>query len=295
MEPIVSVVVVTHNRRNKIVRLLSSLGNMSSQGFIEVIAVDDASIDGTSEEVSLRYPNVRIGRTAEEVFLARARNMGANCSRGKYILFVDDDMVIEIDSIRRILAFLETHPNYGIAGPAVAYFKNGRIWHAGVLFRPSSFTENLYIRNRSLLSGLKREGFLNCCYVPGIFMVRKRIFQELQGFDFRNFPFSYEDIDLALRAQSRGYKIGCVLSALALHDIDEISVERSMEPARAFHHGRSRTRFYVKHLKWKLFWLPVYLIGFMLAELSKAKMSPKKSLQVAISYLRGIVYGVLGR
>jgi len=292
----VSAVVVTHNRKNKVIRLLDSLESSSSQDFLEIIVVDDASADGTSEEIGLTFPKVRILHVPHQVFLAKARNMGAHYSKARYILFIDDDVVIDIDSIKRILTFMESHPECGIAGPVVTYFKNrDKIWHAGVCYKPSGINENQYVRNNSPLRNFKRVGFTNCCYLPGIFMVRRKTFDELEGFDSKNFAFSYEDLDLALRTQSIGYKTTCVLSALALHDIDESFIERRMNSMRAFHHGRSRTRFYIRHLKWKIPWLLICFLGFTFMQLSNDDKSYRKRLRVVVSYLKGIVYGIAGR
>jgi len=290
----VALVVTTHNRKDKVIRLLGSISQSSfAKRFLKTIVVDDASTDGTFEEVRSLFPKVLVSRTNQEVFLAKARNIGAQYSKAKYVLFVDDDMVIEGDLIGRLIAFMEEHPDYGIAGPVVTYFRNqNKIWHAGVLFRPRSFAENRYIWQYALLSNVKREGFIDCSYVPGIFMVRKKILNKLQGFDYRNFPFSFEDLDLALRAQSTGFKTACVLSALAFHDIDEQPIRRSLRPMRAFHHGRSRTRFYMKYLKWKLLWVPAYFLGFMVRQLQNNNLSFKKRLQLAFSYLKGISYGI---
>lgn len=292
IDPSISLVAITHNRKAKMTRLLNSLKG-AHQCFSEIVVVDDASTDGTSNDIGLIFSQVRILHLTEEVFLAKARNIGASQATGKYILFVDDDIITGIDSIKHISTFMETHPDYGIAGPVVGYLNDKReVWHAGVIFNPNSITESHYTGRHTSLSETKRNGFIDCSYLPGIFMIRRDIFKKLNGFDFLNFPFSYEDLDLALRTRSLGLRSACVLSALAFHDIDAISGRRIVESARAFHHGRSRTRFYLKYYKWKLLWLPLYFSGFVATQSINCRVPIREIMKTAISYVKGIVHGV---
>jgi len=68
-EPLVSVVIPTYNRREKLKRLLDSVVKGYYKN-IEIIVVDDASIDGTYEEVKERYSSVKVFRNKRELLLA---------------------------------------------------------------------------------------------------------------------------------------------------------------------------------------------------------------------------------
>jgi len=273
-------------------RLLGTLAKDISED-LEAILVDDASTDGTFEKVKSAFPEVQIVRTNNEVFLAEARNLGARCAKANHVLFVDDDIVMRNNAIQTISKFLENHPTYGIAGPVITYLWNERvIWHTGVIYTAYNLNESRYIRNHDTLDSVKRTGSLDCSYVPGAFMMAKETFRQLRGFDSENFPFSYEDLDISLRVKNAGLRVACVLPALALHDIDEPHTIRSIGSVRAFHHGRSRTRFYIKYCRWKLLWLPIYFSGFIVKQVPNGGTGFRKFAHVVASYLEGVVCGL---
>lgn len=98
-----SVVIPTFNRRQMLRRCLDGLSRQSYPADrFEVIVVDDGSTDGTAE-----MANRCAGRLSLKVVpqpnrgAASARNRGIDCAAGEYILFVDDDIVLEPDCLAR--------------------------------------------------------------------------------------------------------------------------------------------------------------------------------------------------
>ena len=92
-KPLVSVVIPTHNRAEALQQALDSVYGQEGIGErfgIEVLVVDDASSDSTSE-VAARYPDIRYFKLTDNVGAAAARNIGIRASSGKYIAFLDDD------------------------------------------------------------------------------------------------------------------------------------------------------------------------------------------------------------
>lgn len=92
--PELSIVIPTHNRRESLRRLLQSLERQTvPPERFEVIAVDDGGSDGTADELERQsYPfAMRVLRT-KGIGPAPARNLGADASEARYILFLDDDL-----------------------------------------------------------------------------------------------------------------------------------------------------------------------------------------------------------
>jgi glycosyltransferase involved in cell wall biosynthesis len=94
--PAVAVVVPTHQRRQCLERLVTSLEKQSlPAGSFEVVVVDDASTDGTSEELETlaRSSGLRLRalRTQRRSGPAAARNMGWRSTRAPVVAFTDDD------------------------------------------------------------------------------------------------------------------------------------------------------------------------------------------------------------
>ncbi len=96
--PKVSVVIPTFNRADKLRDCLHGLSQQSMRDF-EIIIVDDASTDGTSEVVSAfvaAHPALRIStvRLEKNRGCATARNEGINRAVGEVVFFTDDDCVV---------------------------------------------------------------------------------------------------------------------------------------------------------------------------------------------------------
>jgi hypothetical protein len=87
----VSVVIPTHDRRDLLGRTLRTV--LWQQGVeLEVIVIDDGSIDGTEDAIArLGDPRIRYVRNETALGVASARNRGVAEARGEWIAFVDDD------------------------------------------------------------------------------------------------------------------------------------------------------------------------------------------------------------
>ncbi len=91
MSDLCSVVIPTHNRRD---RLLKTLATITSQTYepLEIIVSDDGSSDGTSDAVAaLADDRVRVIRAEKGTGVARARNRGIEAATGRWVAFCDDD------------------------------------------------------------------------------------------------------------------------------------------------------------------------------------------------------------
>lgn len=119
-QPLVSIVIPTHNRK---ALLAESIDSCLEQVWnnIELIIVDDGSTDATEE-----YVQNRIAEHQGKVVLryerqdnsgaSAARNRGLALAQGEYVQFLDSDDVIFRDKLNRQIAFLESAGHGGAAG-----------------------------------------------------------------------------------------------------------------------------------------------------------------------------------
>ncbi len=112
----ISFILATHNRREVTLDTLAALFGASkpTAGF-EVLVVDNASSDGTVEEIKTRFPAVEI--------LARAQNLGSCAkalaveqAKGQFIVFLDDDSHPQPGSVERMIQHFENDCTLGAAG-----------------------------------------------------------------------------------------------------------------------------------------------------------------------------------
>ncbi len=89
--PLLSVIITAFNRRDSITDAVSSALAQSVED-LEVVVVDDASTDGTSEIVSsIKDPRIRLVQNATNRGIGGAKNVGIETSNGWYIAFLDSD------------------------------------------------------------------------------------------------------------------------------------------------------------------------------------------------------------
>ncbi|MDT5263311.1 MAG: hypothetical protein QOC61_2315 [Acidobacteriota bacterium] len=89
--PRVSIIIATYNRPHLLTRAVESARKAGSD--VEIVVVDDASTAETSE-VCRSLPGIRYVRVERNQRLGGARNLGILASRGEFITFLDDDVLL---------------------------------------------------------------------------------------------------------------------------------------------------------------------------------------------------------
>jgi GT2 family glycosyltransferase len=102
----VTVVMITHNRRDE---ALSTLEHMTTlPDAAPIIVVDNASADGTAEAIAVRYPAVELLAAAENLG-AIGRNHAVARVRTPYVAFCDDDTRRQPGALTRQTSWTRTH------------------------------------------------------------------------------------------------------------------------------------------------------------------------------------------
>ena len=209
VDPLVTVVVPTYNRRESLLRMLQSLSEQtySPDGF-EVVVVDDGSSDGTAERLrELRPPFGLRVLSQQNQGPAVARNRGVAEARGRLIVFLDDDIVARPNLLAEHVAAHE-----GEADPVVI----------GTMMPPHDWPRPVWVRweeehivqqYRAMMAGeyacTARQFF------SGNVSLSRARFQEAGGFD----P-AYkraEDLEFAYRMRDLGASFVFNPRAEALH------------------------------------------------------------------------------
>jgi glycosyltransferase involved in cell wall biosynthesis len=107
--PLVSVVVTTRNEERNIGNCMNSIRNQT-YGSIEIVVVDNASTDRT-RQIARKYTRLVFNKGPER---SAQRNYGVSKSRGKYVLYLDADMMLSPTVVAECVGICEADP--GIAG-----------------------------------------------------------------------------------------------------------------------------------------------------------------------------------
>jgi GT2 family glycosyltransferase len=196
-----SIIIPTFNGASRIVKCLDSLSSQTAGLDVEILVVDDGSMDNTAA-VAEGYPCVRLISQAN-AGPAAARNRGAIAARGKILLFTDDDCVPMPDWLDTMLApFVDPE----VVGAKGVYRTHQRSLAA-------RFVQIEYEDKYRLMARLPDIDFIDT-YSAGF---RRDRFLEMSGYD-TSFPVACaEDIELSYRMSARGWKMKFVPSAIVYH------------------------------------------------------------------------------
>lgn len=162
---LVSVIIPAYNRRELIVEALDSVAAQTYRP-IEVIVVDDGSIDGTAEVAEEWFKTLAaLRRQGLDLRVVRqpnggaprARNRALVESRGEFIQFLDSDDLLAPQKLEVHLNHLRTHPGVDFVYSAAAKFGAAAIASAG---RPYCGRESMTVRGH-----LSRKGSAINTYV----------------------------------------------------------------------------------------------------------------------------------
>ena len=198
---VVSVVIPTFNRAQKVVRAISSV---QSQTFtdVEIIVVDDGSTDGTKKEVEQFDDIVTYVAHSSNLGVSAARNTGIKGSGGPLIAFLDSDDHWLPEKLAVQVCFFDEYPEAVACQTEEVWIRNGRrvnpmkkhLKPSGDIFEPS----------------------LKLCLVsPSAVMLKRSLLDEVGLFD-EGLPVC-EDYDLWLRISCR-YPIHLIKEALVVKE-----------------------------------------------------------------------------
>jgi GT2 family glycosyltransferase len=250
-EPLVSVVVVSHNTRDDLLRCLGSLATVTVP--IEVVVVDNASSDGSADAVAQRFPRVRVIPNGDNAGFGRANNQGLAATRAPSVLVLNSDAELRPGCLETLMGLLRDRPRLGIVAPRTLE-ADGAVQ---VSFGPE-MTPLREWRQRRLVHGVKRRrpSALRAAadaasreHEPAwvsasCMLARREALVAVGGFDEGYFLYE-EDVDLCRRVRQAGWAVLFTPAAEAIHHLGR-SVARDPERAR-FEYQRSHLRYYALH------------------------------------------------
>lgn len=103
----VSIVIPVYNGERTIDRCLESIIHQTYKN-IEIIVINDGSTDATREKVEWYQYDSRVKLiNSSNQGVSNARNIGIQCSRGEYLIFVDSDDYIDLDTVETVMGFMK--------------------------------------------------------------------------------------------------------------------------------------------------------------------------------------------
>ena len=281
----ISVIIPNWNGAPHLPACLASLRAQNYAG-CEIIVVDNASEDD-SLEVLAHYPAVEVLALEENRGFTGACNAGFQAARGEIQILLNNDTEVAPRWLAELAAAFEAHPEVGSVASKMLLFDRRDIFHtAGDYVTPDGLAHNRGVWQRDAGQYDYPAYVFSAC--GGSAAYRQTMLAEIGLLD-DDFFFSFEDIDLAWRAQLAGWRCLYVPTAVVYHKLKA----SGGGVTASFHDARNRiwtlvknypADFYREH--WRVVWGAQWRLA---GEALRAWRGA-----AARATLRGLFAGVLG-
>jgi len=246
------------------------------------MVIDNASTNGSPQEVAKAYPAVELIRNERNLGFSEANNKAIQISRGRHVLILNDDAVLQEGSLALMMRTIDSRPELGAVGPKLINpdgspqieLTNKRfpsllgvtcqLAHLEWLFRKWRWTRDMFTLARDPNLSGEAEHLAGACL-----LLRRKALEEVSPFDERFF-YWYEDSDLCFRLKKAGWGIHYIPEAVVKH-WGSSSFKKLMRSERAAMAFDSLLYYFKKHsspAKWLL--VRGVILGILLLRLPLA-------------------------
>ncbi len=111
-----SVIIVNYNVREFLEQSLRSVRKASGGLSVEIFVVDNNSVDKSVEMVRTHFPDVHLIANEDNYGFGKANNQAIRQARGRYLLILNPDTIVQEDTFSTLVRFMDAHPDAGAAG-----------------------------------------------------------------------------------------------------------------------------------------------------------------------------------
>jgi len=223
--PILSIIIVNYNSKDVLKDCLASIINSHFPFSFEVYIIDNASVESI-EDVQQEYASYNYIINEDNYGFSFANNRGIMQSKGKYVLLLNPDTILNDGSLQPMIAYLEQHDDVGIVGCKI-FNPMGEIEHSTHSF-PSLIKEFIHanelfkmligynsklgkrlgksIKLKSLESYWEHDSTKEVDHVTGACMMVKRDVIDKSGPLDESFFLYNEEVEWSYRIKKNGYR-----------------------------------------------------------------------------------------
>ncbi len=253
---VISIIIVNYNVRDYLAHALASIEKALTEISHEIIIVDNHSVDGSVPFIKLHFPQIRLIENQENLGFGKANNQAMKIARGRYIVLINPDTVVQEDTFSKLLDFFSHTPEaaaatckiinpdgsfsidcrHSIPTPSIALWK---VLGLSRLFPRSK------IFGQYNMTYLDEDEVYTVPAISGSFMIIRREILDSVGFFDERFFMYCEDIDLCHRINLQGFKIYYVPTTQIIHYKGESTKKDRLDYVITF--NKSLYKFFQKY------------------------------------------------
>lgn len=221
--PDVSLIVLNYNKPAMTLACMDSLWEHTCGYRYEIVLVDNGSEPKNFRKLAPAQTGARILRLESNRFFGEGNNIGFEASRGRYVVFLNNDITATAGWLAPLIRRLEENPDIGAAGPKMISPDN-RLQEAGAEIRIDG-SDNRYGRGADP-DDPAHASQRDVMYISAAALaMRRETFEQVLGFDLYYEPAYYEDVDLCLKIRQLGLRVTYCPDACIVHHENATSSE----------------------------------------------------------------------
>ena len=215
-QPEVSLIVLNYDKPVMTLACIESLWEHTGGHRYEILVVDNGSSPENHRLLADHLATgARILRLPTNRFFGEGNNLGAEAARGRYLVFLNNDIAATPDWLSPLIIPLASDPVIGATGPRLVGV-DGRLQEAGGRIAPDGMPER-YGRDGDPFDPAFNSA-RDVMYISAAALaLRRETFERVLGFDLRYEPAYYEDCDLCLKIAQIGQRIRYCPGATIIH------------------------------------------------------------------------------
>lgn len=259
--PLVYIIVLTWNGKKDTLECLSSLKELTYPNY-KILVVDNASIDGTAEQVRTQFPYVELIINKDNFRFAGGNNVGIEYALTKnadYILLLNNDTTVDKTFIDELVSNAESDSQIGMVGPKMYYYSDpNRIWYAGGKIEWwKGWISHIGVReiDKGQYGQTTETDFVSGCCI----LVKREVVEKIGILDTAYYIYG-EDVDWCIRASRAGYRILYEPKAKIWHKLS-VSTGGHLSWFKNWNKLKGQLRTMTKYAKWyNFFTIPVGIV-----------------------------------
>lgn len=259
-----SIIVLNYKTRDLTLACLQSVFSSATSYTYEVILIDNASNDGIIPTAEEQYPQVICIANTDNVGFSKANNQGIRIAKGRYVLLLNSDTIVQPDTLDVMLRFMDENPTVGASGCKIVLpdgsldkaCKRGFPTPSASFYYAFGFSKlfpNTPRFNQYQLGYLSPDDDYPIDSLVGAFMLIRREAIDQVGMLDEEFFMYGEDIDWCYRIKEAGWVNYYYPRTQIVHHKGASSRRKPFKIIYEFH--RAMILFHNKHYRKKYSWL----------------------------------------
>ena len=243
--PLVSIITINYKQLLLTIDLIKSLKEITYPNYELVIVENNSQEDLTP--IELKFPSVKLIKSSKNLGFAGGNNLGLKQAKGDYILYLNNDTIVEKSFLEPLVNCFIENPNTGLVSPKIRYYdERNRIQFAGY-----TDLSKITLRNSIIGYGEIDKNQFNkrtkTAFSHGAAMMTTRKILNQSGLMSELYFLYYEELDFGIRIRKLGFDIYYEPSSLIYHK-ESVSTGKN-SPFKTYYLARNRILYLRRHMR----------------------------------------------